>query len=274
MGCCDWRCGCPASWLRRVRASTALERPARHGSRPGDRPEAGNAEPGSSKPIGGSAAVSAPQLVRISSSLADAVGQGLGAARGLFAEQQVGVAAWPPRAPGGRRRRSALDLASSGGLRPERSQPSRMAAPRARARWQRSGDEQRGAGSRARAVGGGGVAGEGGHGQEGALGVVHAGDRRAQHLVEDQLGAVVGVQARAEVGQPAGGRASSTRVAALLEHRRQRLPRPGRARPPARAPSCSAGPARPPSAAQPSISGSSRRTSAGMASNSRPSRRP
>ena len=50
------------------------------------------------------------------------------------------------------------------------------------------------------------MAREGGHRQEAAVDVVDAGHRRAQHLVEHQLRAVVRVKARAEVGQPAGRR--------------------------------------------------------------------
>ena len=111
-----------------------------------------------------------------------------------------------------------------------------MAAPSARARWQALGRQHAGddvCGSRHGAAGG--VAGERGAGQERALGVVHAGDGRAQHLFEHQVGAVVGMQARAQVGQAAGGR-QQHRVA------RRRTPapawrRPAPARPPAPRPS-------------------------------------
>ena len=63
------------------------------------------------------------------------------------------------------------------------------------------------------------MAREAGDGQEHALGVGHPGDRGAQHLVEDQVGAVVRVQARAQVGQPAGG--AQQHQLAGLEHRLQ-----------------------------------------------------
>ena len=48
------------------------------------------------------------------------------------------------------------------------------------------------------------VPGEGGAGQEGALRVVHAGDRRAEDLLEGKLAAMIGMKTRAEIGETAG----------------------------------------------------------------------
>ncbi len=48
--------------------------------------------------------------------------------------------------------------------------------------------------------------------------MVHAGDRRPQHLLEDQVGAMIRMQPGAEIGQAAGGRGEDV-VALAREHR-------------------------------------------------------